>query len=331
MKTRKITKKALAVLLAMSVLFIAAISVSAAETIQLDGYPDIPKDEYIAEYQISISNVTGENTDFAIDDMTKTYSCIAPVVVKEIDKLDTFYVAPLVLTEDGTTYMENGYYAPNGEYRSEDYWSNFEDIMMEFRGKENGEITITEPGIYMVSGGYSAMAGGVCAVIVVEEGNASSTPAAETIFAKYTNSTVMVNGVNVEFEAYNINGNNYFKLRDLAMALNGTEASFSVEWSEADNSIVVERGSYMGGVSEAYVPVGGELVKGDGQDKMAYVSAQNLLAPMDGGFPGFTAYNINGNNYFKLRDIGELFEFEVDWDGANNCVIIDTTKPYTAD
>ncbi len=155
--------------------------------------------------------------------------------------------------------------------------------------------------------------------------------ASEAITAKYTDSTVMINGKAVEFEAYNINGNNYFKLRDLAMALNGTEASFSVEWSEADNSIVVERGSYMGGVSEAYVPVGGELEKGDGKDKVAYVSEQQLLAPMDGGFPGFTAYNINGNNYFKLRNIGELFEFEVDWDGANNCVIIDTTKPYTED
>lgn len=159
----------------------------------------------------------------------------------------------------------------------------------------------------------------------------AATAMAESITAKYTDSKVLINGKAVEFEAYNINGNNYFKLRDLAMALNGTEASFSVEWSEEDQCIIVELGTYAGGVSEAYVPVGGELQKGDGKDKVAYVSSQMLLAPMDGGFPNFTAYNINGNNYFKLRDIGELFEFEVDWDGANNCVIIDTRKAYTED
>jgi len=35
-----------------------------------------------------------------------------------------------------------------------------------------------------------------------------------------TTSKVLVNGKIVEFEAYNINGYNYFKLRDLAQAVN---------------------------------------------------------------------------------------------------------------
>ena len=42
-------------------------------------------------------------------------------------------------------------------------------------------------------------------------------------------------------------------------------------------------------------------------------------------------YEIAGNNYFKLRDVGQMFDFEVDWDGARNAVIIDSTKSYTAD
>ena len=45
----------------------------------------------------------------------------------------------------------------------------------------------------------------------------------------------------------------------------------------------------------------------------------------------FTAYNIDGNNYFKLRDIGEAFDFGVDWDGARNTIVIDTGKGYTMD
>lgn len=48
---------------------------------------------------------------------------------------------------------------------------------------------------------------------------------AETITAKPTSSTVLINGKSFSFEAYNINGSNYFKLRDIAKALNDTENS----------------------------------------------------------------------------------------------------------
>jgi uncharacterized repeat protein (TIGR01451 family) len=43
----------------------------------------------------------------------------------------------------------------------------------------------------------------------------------------------------------------------------------------------------------------------------------------------FTAYNIEGNNYFRLRDIGEALDFGVTWDSAKNTVVIDTSKGYT--
>ena len=42
----------------------------------------------------------------------------------------------------------------------------------------------------------------------------------------------------------------------------------------------------------------------------------------------FTAYNIDGYNYFKLRDIGKALNFGVLWDGANNTIRIDTTEDY---
>jgi hypothetical protein len=50
---------------------------------------------------------------------------------------------------------------------------------------------------------------------------------------------------------------------------------------------------------------------------------------LDGRKVPFTAYNIGGNNYFKLRDIGAAFDFGVDWDGAQNTIVIDTSKGYT--
>ena len=49
---------------------------------------------------------------------------------------------------------------------------------------------------------------------------------------------------------------------------------------------------------------------------------------LDGKEVSFQAYNIEDNNYFKLRDIGKAFNFGVDWDGANNTIVLDTAKPY---
>ena len=39
-----------------------------------------------------------------------------------------------------------------------------------------------------------------------------------------------VDGKTVECEKYNIDGNNFFKLRDLAQLLNGTDSKFDVGW-----------------------------------------------------------------------------------------------------
>jgi hypothetical protein len=50
---------------------------------------------------------------------------------------------------------------------------------------------------------------------------------------------------------------------------------------------------------------------------------------LDGKLVSFTAYNIENNNYFKLRDIGEEFDFGVYWDKPNLTIIIDTGKGYT--
>ncbi|MNP85945.1 hypothetical protein D3C76_1859120 [compost metagenome] len=43
------------------------------------------------------------------------------------------------------------------------------------------------------------------------------------------------------------------------------------------------------------------------------------------------AYNINGNNYFKLRDIAKAFNIGVTWDGKLNTVGIDTAIDYAAE
>jgi len=68
--------------------------------------------------------------------------------------------------------------------------------------------------------------------------------------AEPTAARVLVDGVEVAFQAYYINGYNHFRLRDVAYVLNGTAAQFNVEWNAEHNDIrVLQR--------HPYEPVGG--------------------------------------------------------------------------
>ena len=146
------------------------------------------------------------------------------------------------------------------------------------------------------------------------------TASAVTPVALPTASTVLVNGENVAFDAYNINDNNYFKLRDLAFVLNGTEKQFEVGYDTATRAITLTSG-------EPYTPDGSEMKsKGDGIKTPTPTTSKVYL---DGEEVQFTAYNIEGNNYFKLRDVGQAFDFGVEWDGTKQTIVIETSKGYT--
>ena len=61
----------------------------------------------------------------------------------------------------------------------------------------------------------------------------------------------------------------------------------------------------------------------------ATLSTNRIL--VDGEEVHLTAYNINGNNYVKLRDIGEQVGFNVYWDSDAKCVQVESGKPYTGE
>ena len=58
----------------------------------------------------------------------------------------------------------------------------------------------------------------------------------------------------------------------------------------------------------------------------ATLSSQPIY--VDGQRVSMTAYNIGGNNYLRLRDIGQAVDFGVTYDAATNSVYIDSTQPY---
>ncbi len=158
--------------------------------------------------------------------------------------------------------------------------------------------------------------------IRILDGNIVGADPLPVLNAAPTGSTVLVNGAEVKFDAYTINGNNYFKLRDLAYVLSGSAKQFNVTWNDAKGEIELVSQS-------AYTPVGGELQQGGGKECQAALNVSTIY--LDGCVEPLTAYTINGNNYFKLRDLGIAFDFDVTWDGERNTVIIDTASSYTPD
>ena len=135
-----------------------------------------------------------------------------------------------------------------------------------------------------------------------------------------TRSTVMVNSVATAFEAYSIGGSNFFKLRDLAYALNGTEKQFAVAWDSANNAISLTSG-------DAYEAIGGEMQQGDGTAKTATPTTSRVF--LNGVELNLTAYNIDGSNFFRLRDLMRALDIGVTWNAAESTIGIDTAIPYT--
>ena len=58
-------------------------------------------------------------------------------------------------------------------------------------------------------------------------------------------------------------------------------------------------------------------------------SSQNILA--DGKKINIEAYNINGNNYVKIRDIAQAADFKVWYNAEKGIVEIDSDEPYSQD
>ena len=144
-------------------------------------------------------------------------------------------------------------------------------------------------------------------VVVLCAGFAGTAMAAD-LTAVPTASAVFVNGESIAFDAYRIGGNNFFKLRDLAFVLNGTEKQFNVGWDGANNAIELTTG-------EEYDAVGGEMAKKG--DAAKTPTATTAAVYLDEERVELVAYNIGGNNYFKLRDIAKLFDVFVGWDGKD--------------
>lgn len=136
-----------------------------------------------------------------------------------------------------------------------------------------------------------------------------------SLTASNSNAKLMVDGDLVDVSGYTVNDSNYYKIRDIAMILRTTSSRFDVAWDTSLSAISITTG-------KKYTIVGGEL--SDSTGEALNVNQNNAPVYVDGSEREVLSYNINGNTYFKIRDIGDMVGFTVDWDSAEQAVIIRT-------
>ena len=134
--------------------------------------------------------------------------------------------------------------------------------------------------------------------------------AVEAVTANPTNDKLTVNGVPQTPTVYKIGSSNYFKIRDVAAVLNGTDKQFSVGYS--GGKVTVTTG-------QPYEATGKELSGAPASAREATRSNDAIL--VNGQEASLTVYKIGGSNYFKLRDLGKALGFDVDWTAAQGMMI----------
>ena len=157
----------------------------------------------------------------------------------------------------------------------------------------------------------------LCLLLSVSAVGASAAPSVSPSLQ-----TVLVDGKEVKFDAYLIDGSNYFKLRDIAFVLSGSPAQFSVDYDAQTHRMLTEKG-------KTYAAVGGELALGT--DKSSSCAPSEWKLTVDGVAAEAAVYTLGGNNYFKLRDLGRIFNFGVAWNGAVSTVYLSPDESYTAE
>ena len=129
---------------------------------------------------------------------------------------------------------------------------------------------------------------------------------------------VTVDGAVQDFQVYTIDDYTYFKLRDIAGAVNGTAKQFQTTWDEQNAAIHITRGAaYSSAASGQHGSYG---------DTAATTSTAKLYC--DEAQRSISAYTIEDYTYYKLRDLAQLLDMKITWDEQTATIGMDTTQPY---
>ena len=110
---------------------------------------------------------------------------------------------------------------------------------------------------------------------------------------------ILIDGRPVALLAYNIDGNNFFRLRDLAFVLSQTGSQFDIGWNAAANVITIT-------TRREYIAIGSEMNLAAAQNSIATPTAANIQ--IDGAAKSLTGFLIDGSNFFYVAGAGRIAE-----------------------
>lgn len=143
-------------------------------------------------------------------------------------------------------------------------------------------------------------------------------------YATPSSAKLKVDGKYYTLDSYTIEGNNYFKVRDIAQLMVGTSKEASVQGDASGVRIGLSIDPVVD--DDVYVSTGSELKRTNLKPTMATRQiTENYSRNVMGRFVSYT-YTFDGYKYFPIRELGYLFDFDVQWDNAEKTIVIDTTK-----
>lgn len=130
---------------------------------------------------------------------------------------------------------------------------------------------------------------------------------------------IHLNDREVEISGVKHNGFNYYRLRDLAYILKDTRAQFEVGYDKEKKMIVIEtKTEYTGD-------------KIDPAKLVENLSVVDIPISIDKNLTHLEVVNVGGYNYFRLRDLGTLVGFEVNYNPENKKIDLVTEKEAEED
>ena len=135
----------------------------------------------------------------------------------------------------------------------------------------------------------------------------------KTVDAVKNTKKVTLDGEEVKVGAYDVEGYNYLKLRDVAAILNTKKCQFNIGFDKPTKLITVE-------LAKGYEKVEGDLAEIKDEKAKAIVSVKKIL--VNGEEKEIKTALINEYNYMQLRDLGSLVGLDVKYDKVNKVIML---------
>lgn len=132
---------------------------------------------------------------------------------------------------------------------------------------------------------------------------------------------VSYNGKQGNFVMCNFNGYNYIKLRDFASFFINTKKEFDVTWDNTKKVVsIVTNKKYSSQPEVSFFDQKNTVV--------SKYTKSNASLQFDGTLITLESYNIEGNNYYKMRDLADYLQVNIEWVNDAKSIIMspkDTT------